>query len=73
MWEGIRFDNPRSILDCDGPTITNHFYSTLLRPVTGSHPELSTDAARALHHAVAKLRAEGYSFVRWVPFIHLGM
>lgn len=31
-----------------------------------------TQAARALHLAVAKLRSEGVSFARWVPFIHLG-
>ena len=31
-----------------------------------------TQAAQALHLAVAKLRAENVSFARWVPFIHLG-
>jgi hypothetical protein len=32
----------------------------------------TTQAARALHLAVAKLRSKNAAFVRWVPFIHLG-
>ena len=32
----------------------------------------TTQAARALHYAVTKLRSENVSFTRWVPFIHLG-
>jgi hypothetical protein len=32
----------------------------------------TTQAARALHFAVTKLRSENVSFVRLVPFIHLG-
>jgi hypothetical protein len=34
----------------------------------------TTQAAQALHLAVAKLRdEENCSFERWVPFIHLGL
>jgi hypothetical protein len=32
----------------------------------------TTQAARALHIAIAKLRSENISFAHWVPFIHLG-
>ena len=40
--------------------------------MTGSSQCDTTKAARALHLAVKKLRSENASFVRWVPFIHLG-
>ncbi|KAJ6596526.1 hypothetical protein B0H10DRAFT_1828198 [Mycena sp. CBHHK59/15] len=64
--------------DSDGPRIANTFYEELFKncditsnpPVT---PDL-TQAARALHLAVAKLRKEpNVPFVRWVPFVHYGL
>jgi hypothetical protein len=33
----------------------------------------TTEAARALHLAVAILRNENASFMRWVPFVHFGL
>jgi hypothetical protein len=63
----------RSISDIDGPTIADTFYKILFKDTTTANPRPdTTQAARALHLAVAKLRSEGVSFVRWVPFIHLG-
>ena len=32
----------------------------------------TTQAAHALHYAIAKLRSENVPFARWVPYIHLG-
>jgi len=64
----------RSIADADGPKIADSFYEHLFKnnnKVDGVGPDM-TQAARALHHAVAKLRSENVSFARWVPFIHLG-
>lgn len=64
--------------DYDGPKIADAFYEYLFRdcdpscnpPVT---PDL-TDAARALHLAVTKLRQEpNISLRRWVPFVHYGL
>ena len=49
----------------------NLFKKTDFTAVDTSGPDIS-QAARALHYAVAKLRAEGVPFTRWVPFIHLG-
>ena len=62
--------------DVDGPTITDTFYENLFKDyrfimTNASGPDTS-QAARALHVAVTKLRSENASFVRWVPFIHLG-
>jgi hypothetical protein len=66
----------RSISDEDGPKVADAFYEYLYR---GNQPDVTDtfrpdtrEAARALHVAVAKLRSEGVSFKRWVPFIHLG-
>jgi hypothetical protein len=66
----------RSIADPDGPIIADTFYANLFESngsitMDGFRPD-TTQAARALHIAVAKLRSENVSFVRWVPFIHLG-
>ncbi|KIM81734.1 hypothetical protein PILCRDRAFT_71721 [Piloderma croceum F 1598] len=66
-----------SIADHDAPVIADSFYENLFKecPITtgasSSRPDI-TQAARALHIAVAKLRSEGASFARWVPFIHFG-
>ena len=63
----------RSIADADGPKIADSFYEYLFKDYEMDNigPDM-TQAARALHHAVAKLRSEIVSFARWVPFIHLG-
>lgn len=67
---------PRTIYDIDGPKIADDFYENLCKnngfsATETSRPD-SSQAARALHLAVTKLRAEGVSFARWLPFIHLG-
>jgi hypothetical protein len=66
----------RSISDMDGPEIADTFYESLFKynnsTTTDTFRPDTSQAARALHLAVAKLRAEGVSFARWVPFIHLG-
>ena len=68
----------RSIYDKDGPKVADTFYENLFPRKNSSsdlqhaHPD-TTEAARALHVSVAKLREEGVSFGRWVPFIHLGI
>jgi hypothetical protein len=66
----------RSISDADGPNIADSFYEYLFKKHRSSKIETSgpdtTQAARALFLAVAKLRSENASFVRLVPFIHLG-
>ena len=66
----------RSISDVDGPKIADTFYEHLFKEngssTTINSPPYTTQAARALHLAVAKLRSEKASFTRWVPFIHLG-
>jgi hypothetical protein len=66
----------RSIADPDGPKVADTFYANIftsnnLSANGRSRPD-TTQASRALHLAVAKLRSENVSFVRWVPFIHLG-
>jgi hypothetical protein len=66
--------------DLDGPKVTNEFYRFLFRSdgtdadhdVRAKGPDM-TQAALALHLAVKKLREEECPFVRWVPFIHLGL
>ncbi|KDR68260.1 hypothetical protein GALMADRAFT_78835 [Galerina marginata CBS 339.88] len=65
MWE---------MRDEDGPVIADTFYQELFRGPDGKptqEPDVSK-SAYALHLAVKKLRAEKVSFVRWVPFIHMG-
>jgi hypothetical protein len=63
----------------DGPKIADAFYGHLFQTnqfaiSDAPHPFPDTnDAARALHLAVIKLRRDKCSFVRWVPFIHLGL
>ncbi|KAF8501295.1 CHAT domain-containing protein, partial [Gautieria morchelliformis] len=65
-----------SISDEDGPKVADAFYEYLYRmkpsTVAGTFQPNTREAARALHVAVDKLRSEGVSFKRWVPFIHMG-
>ncbi|KAK0465793.1 CHAT domain-containing protein [Armillaria novae-zelandiae] len=62
-----------SIRDVDAPDIADEVYSELFK---NGKPD-SGNAAIALHHAVQSLRRrvenEHDSFVRWVPFIHVGL
>jgi hypothetical protein len=66
----------RSIADADGPKIADTFYYELFKENNSATTEFlrpgSTQAAQALHIAVTKLRSNNVSFMRWVPFIHIG-
>ena len=59
-----------SIRDKDAPMVADEVYRHLL---SVEQPD-STQAAKALHHAVARLRRESpeISFLSWVPFVHIG-
>ncbi|KAJ6590191.1 CHAT domain-containing protein [Mycena vulgaris] len=59
-----------SMLDKDGPVVAETVYSHFFR--NGGSPQ-ATDAAEALQLAVRRLRDEGASYERWVPFIHIGV
>ena len=60
-----------SIGDSDAPIIAEKFYRYLIEEANGD----SRRAAYALHRAVAHLRdvIGERNFMRWVPFIHLGI
>ena len=58
--------------DEDGPKVADNFYGHIFGMHCESYPDF-TKAAAALDLAVNKLREEGSSFRRWVPFIHLGL
>ena len=63
------------MMDKDGPTIVDTFYGELFSGGPNGGPALKPDmtkSALALHLAVKKLRSQGVSFHRWVPFIHMG-
>jgi hypothetical protein len=62
--------------DEDRPTVTDSFYGHLFESAATDTPRTgpdTTQAARALHMAVAELRKKQCSFKRWVPFIHFGL
>jgi CHAT domain-containing protein len=59
-----------SMLDKDGPVVAAVVYSHLF--ASGRRPQAS-DAAGALQLAVRKLRNEGVSHERWIPFVHIGV
>ena len=67
----------RTIADADGPKIADTFYHQLVKENNSATTESprpdTTQATQALHVAVAKLRSDNVSFIRWVPFIHLGI
>lgn len=58
-----------SMNDSDGPRVADEVYARLFEKGIPDH----TQAARALHYAVQKLRAEKASFLSWVPLIHIGV
>ena len=63
------------MMDKDGPTIVDTFYGELFSGGPDGGPALKPDMTKstvALHLAVKKLRSQGVSFRRWVPFIHMG-
>jgi len=67
----------RFIADQDGPKVADEFYRYLSGKDhefrEGQKSKLNTsEAARALHSAVQKLRSEGVPLHRWVPFIYVG-
>ncbi|KAJ6598700.1 CHAT domain-containing protein [Mycena sp. CBHHK59/15] len=67
-----------TMADQDGPKIADIFYEHLFRncDATSNPPVIPdlTEAAHALHLAVAKLREEpDIPFMRWVPFVHYGL
>jgi len=62
----------RAIRDDDAPVVTDAFYKHLFRNSDTSLPDIR-DSAHALHLATEKLRKEGKSFRRWVPFVHFGV
>jgi hypothetical protein len=74
--ENVYLIQPRSIFDEDGPKIADSFYKHLFREVPSATNDAirpdTTQAARSLHYAVAKLRSENVSFARWLPFVHMG-
>lgn len=69
----------RHVADIDGPQIADTFYGHLFKPnslsTTDPHPPCPdiTQAARALHLSISKLRADGASLMRWVPYIYVGI
>ena len=60
-----------SISDVDGPVVAEEFYYRVIRD--GSID--STKAARALHLSIQALQEHigEEQFLRWLPFIHIGI
>ncbi|KAJ7208875.1 ankyrin repeat-containing domain protein [Mycena pura] len=60
-----------SIGDDDAPIVMKSFYSYLLHKAKGD----SAQSSHALHYAVEQLRKKVgvKNFLRWVPFMHLGV
>jgi CHAT domain-containing protein len=60
-----------SVVDADAPVVADSVYAQLLKNGKMEH----RDAAKALHAAVGNLRAKRgeNAFVRWVPYIHMGV
>jgi hypothetical protein len=75
LWPDSLMITYRSMSDVDGPEIMDTFYENLFRanPTLTDPPTNTMQAARALHLTVSKLRAKGVPFIRWVPFVHLGL
>lgn len=62
-----------SIQDYDAPLVAKEFYSRVIDSVNKTGD--ARNSAWALHEATARLREEvgEKQFVRWVPFIHMGL
>ncbi|KAJ7213617.1 CHAT domain-containing protein [Mycena pura] len=59
-----------SMCDTDGPVIAEEVYAHIFSSGKRAQPR---DAAKALQLAVRKLRDNGATYERWVPFIHMGV
>lgn len=57
-----------NMADPDGPTVAEAVYKQVFQ----SENIDATLAATGLHLAIQKLRREGTSFQRWMPYIHFG-
>ncbi|KIM22123.1 hypothetical protein M408DRAFT_36739, partial [Serendipita vermifera MAFF 305830] len=57
-----------SIEDEDAPTVTEEVYSRILKDGVPNRKA----AARALQEGVERLKRSGASFLKWVPYIHIG-
>lgn len=66
-----------SIRDKYGPVVASDFYAHILAENLGNRCLDGTDAARALHYAIQKIRKElGDSedaLLTWVPYVHFGI
>jgi len=67
-----------SVLDKHGPDLAGFFYEKLLEDTINEGPRMDgRRAARALHDATKCLRenvsGSAYSFLAWVPYIHIGI
>jgi len=68
-----------SVFDKHGPDLAEFFYKRLLEDTTNGGLRMidGSRAARALHDATKHLREEvsdsPYSFLAWVPYIHIGI
>lgn len=67
-----------SVFDEYGPDVAASFYRVMLEDATseGNSKVDGRQAARALHHATKELRerisGSPYSFLAWVPYVHIG-
>ena len=67
-----------SVFDKHGPDLAEFFYEKFLEDTTSEGLRIdSRRAARALHEATKRLRenvsGSAYSFLAWVPYIHIGI
>jgi len=68
-----------SVFDRHGPDLAEFFYKRLLEDTTNEGPRMidGSQAARALHDAIKHLQEKvsdsPYSFLAWVPYIHIGI
>lgn len=68
-----------SVFDEHGPDVAESFYRVMLEDATneGGQRVDGRRAARALHHTTKELREKipgsPYSFLAWVPYVHIGI
>ncbi len=67
-----------SVFDEHGPALAEFFYKSLLEDKVNERPRIDgSKAAWALHDAIKHLRDNvsdlPYSFLAWVPYIHIGI
>ncbi|KAI0260305.1 CHAT domain-containing protein [Gloeopeniophorella convolvens] len=62
-----------AMADADGKDLAKHFYQHLLAPEWDARVPVGERSARALQHAVQRLRKKrGVTLERWVNFVHYG-